>query len=364
MKGALEDLPASLRARLLASGVLKGADVAAATTKALPRFQPGRWLPHFEKHAAEFGYRTPVEYLKGARDLVGRSGIQTFTRANGDKLYYDAARNEFAVMKPDGVRGPTSGRRTAPTTGWSRSRNERRPRAHPGASATSSRGLLGEDSLGALLRRWSELVTQVERGYDDSIYEYTNDLAVRGRLDEVVAAAGPGLRAKLEGALAEDDRRFTAATEEAARPLGRSRVGAPRADAPRRRAGGRPRVALSSAGEPLRLAQGGAHAARVGDAAAGDVERRAVVDARADHRQADGDVDASSRPRTLTGPWPWSWYIATTRSKSPRRAGRRRCRPGAGPRRRSLRARRPRRPARSSPPPRRGRTGRPRPRAG
>ena len=83
--------------------------------------------------------------------------------------------------------------------------------------------LLGEDSLGALLRRWGDFVTAVERGYDDSIYEYTNDLAVRGRLDEVAAGAGPGLRAKLEGALAEDDGRFTAATEEAARPLGRSR---------------------------------------------------------------------------------------------------------------------------------------------
>ena len=83
--------------------------------------------------------------------------------------------------------------------------------------------LLGEDSLGALLRGWSDLVTQVERGYDDSIYEYTNDLSVRKRLDEVAAGAGPGLRAKLEGALAEDDRRFTAATEEAARPLGKSR---------------------------------------------------------------------------------------------------------------------------------------------
>ena len=29
--------------------------------------------------------------------------MQTFTRSNGDKLFYDAARNEFAVLKQDGV---------------------------------------------------------------------------------------------------------------------------------------------------------------------------------------------------------------------------------------------------------------------
>jgi hypothetical protein len=103
LKGALEELPAGLKTELAGAGVLRGADAAAAATKALPRFQPGRWLPHFEKHAAEFGYRTPVEYLRGARDLVSREGVQTFTRTNGDKLFYDAARNEFAVMKPDGV---------------------------------------------------------------------------------------------------------------------------------------------------------------------------------------------------------------------------------------------------------------------
>ena len=100
MKSVLDKLPASLRTRLAGAGVLRGTEVATTT---LPRFQPGRWLPHFEKHAAEFGYRTPVEYLRGARDLVGRSGVQTFTRTNGDKLFYDAARNEFAVLKPDGV---------------------------------------------------------------------------------------------------------------------------------------------------------------------------------------------------------------------------------------------------------------------
>jgi hypothetical protein len=100
VKSALEKLPAGLRARLAAAGVLRGTETVTAT---LPRFQPGRWLPHFEKHAAEFGYRTPVEYLRGARDLVGRSGVRTFTRANGDKLFYDAARNEFAVLRPGGV---------------------------------------------------------------------------------------------------------------------------------------------------------------------------------------------------------------------------------------------------------------------
>ena len=79
--------------------------------------------------------------------------------------------------------------------------------------------LLGGDTLGALLRGWADLVTRVERGYDDSIYEYTNDLSVRDRLERLVQGAGPGLRAKLEGALGEDDGRFEAATEDAARPL-------------------------------------------------------------------------------------------------------------------------------------------------
>ena len=82
--------------------------------------------------------------------------------------------------------------------------------------------LLGEHSLGALLRRWSAFVTQVERGYDESIYEYTNDLSVRDVLDRALNGAGPTLRAKLEGALAADDRRFEAATQESARPLGKT----------------------------------------------------------------------------------------------------------------------------------------------
>ncbi len=103
LKNALAKLSPSLRTRLASSGLLKGVEGAAETAKVLPRFQPGRWLPHFEKHAAEFGYRTPVEYLKGARDLTSRSGTRAFTRGNGDKLIYDSATNEFAVLRPDGI---------------------------------------------------------------------------------------------------------------------------------------------------------------------------------------------------------------------------------------------------------------------
>ena len=150
VKSALDRLPASLRTRLAGAGVLRGTDAAATT---LPRFAPGRWLPHFEKHAAEFGYRTPVEYLRGARDLVGRNRVQTFTRSNGDRLFYDAARNEFAVLKPDGVLRTYSGRRTAARTGDPRPADERRPRPHPGrargarAAARRARGTHGSRGL-------------------------------------------------------------------------------------------------------------------------------------------------------------------------------------------------------------------------
>ena len=96
-----------------------------------------------------------------------------------------------------------------------------------------------EDSLDAMLGRWSAFVTTVERGYEDSIYEYTNDLSVRDRLEGVAAGAGAALRAKLHGALAEDDRRFAAATQEADRALGEFADGGPSwwRRVPRRRVG-------------------------------------------------------------------------------------------------------------------------------
>lgn len=96
-----------------------------------------------------------------------------------------------------------------------------------------------EDSLGAMLGRWSAFVTAVERGYEDSIYEYTNDLSVRDHLEGLAAGAGPGLCAKLRGALDEDDRRFESATQEADRALGEFADGGPSwwRRVPRRRVG-------------------------------------------------------------------------------------------------------------------------------
>lgn len=36
------------------------------------------------------------------------------------------------------------------------------------------------------LKKWKDFVSSIERGYDDSIYEYTNDLCIRDRLQKVI----------------------------------------------------------------------------------------------------------------------------------------------------------------------------------
>lgn len=59
---------------------------------------------HFNKHAAEFGYKTIDEYVAGARSLINSSdGVLTFTRKNGDQLFYNPGTNEFAVLASDGA---------------------------------------------------------------------------------------------------------------------------------------------------------------------------------------------------------------------------------------------------------------------
>jgi hypothetical protein len=79
--------------------------------------------------------------------------------------------------------------------------------------------LLHGTSLNQLFGRWAEFVRAVERGYDDSIYEYTNDLSVRDRLEDLISASSVTLADKLRAELTTIDQRFVETTEAAARPL-------------------------------------------------------------------------------------------------------------------------------------------------
>jgi len=47
------------------------------------------------------------------------------------------------------------------------------------------------------LATWCSFVERVERGYSDSIYEYTNDLSSRDLLEELLAKAPESAKAKL-----------------------------------------------------------------------------------------------------------------------------------------------------------------------
>jgi len=68
----------------------------------MPTFAPGKWLNHFQKHAAEFEYQNSVQYLRGAQQLMkGGQGILQLKRKNGDTFFYKPATNEFAVLAQD-----------------------------------------------------------------------------------------------------------------------------------------------------------------------------------------------------------------------------------------------------------------------
>ena len=104
LKSALEKLSAGPRTRLRLRPA-RGPR-AAETTAVLPRFKPGRWLPHFDDHAAEFGYKTPVEYLRGARDFVARIRRDVHPRRRPHQRRQALLRRGpqlFAVLKKDGV---------------------------------------------------------------------------------------------------------------------------------------------------------------------------------------------------------------------------------------------------------------------
>jgi pyocin large subunit-like protein len=67
------------------------------------RFAAGKWLSHFAKHGSRLGFKTSIEYLRGAQALTrGGPGVSKFQRGT-DTLFYKAATNEFAVLTNKGI---------------------------------------------------------------------------------------------------------------------------------------------------------------------------------------------------------------------------------------------------------------------
>ena len=72
------------------------------------------------------------------------------------------------------------------------------------------------------LERWNQVVQQVEQGYDFTIYDYTNDLDIRSRLESILDQTSRGsAKDKLARMIEAIDERFLNATYERAIPLAR-----------------------------------------------------------------------------------------------------------------------------------------------
>jgi hypothetical protein len=70
----------------------------------------------------------------------------------------------------------------------------------------------GGGTVRDLLRKWTTLVREVERGYTLTIYDYENDLDVRSILERVLEVVAPASGARLKTVLAPLDARFARAT--------------------------------------------------------------------------------------------------------------------------------------------------------
>lgn len=77
----------------------------------------------------------------------------------------------------------------------------------------------GHVSLMGLLDSWHGLVQQVENGYEESVYEYANDVDSRAILDRVGSSAQPEAREALRAWLRPWDERYEAATSQAIAPF-------------------------------------------------------------------------------------------------------------------------------------------------
>jgi hypothetical protein len=74
-------------------------------------------------------------------------------------------------------------------------------------------------SLSYLLQKWGDFVAQVDKGFEGSIYEYTNDLSIRDVLEEILLKAPPSLHDKIMQRVQPWDDRLHEVTRKASRPL-------------------------------------------------------------------------------------------------------------------------------------------------
>jgi hypothetical protein len=86
-----------------------------------------------------------------------------------------------------------------------------------------SLGLRGRKTftLDGLVTKWQNFVGRVERGYDDNLYEYTNDLSLRDLLDEIERGGTPAVAGLVADKIGASDARFREATSSRDTPLRR-----------------------------------------------------------------------------------------------------------------------------------------------
>jgi len=70
-----------------------------------------------------------------------------------------------------------------------------------------------------LLRRWARFVEQVENGYTLGLDDFTQELALRDSLDDVLKKLPPGYQSKVDAWLEPWTHRFRFATREIHQPL-------------------------------------------------------------------------------------------------------------------------------------------------
>ena len=67
--------------------------------------------------------------------------------------------------------------------------------------------------LDKLLEKWESFIKNVEEGYSDSIYEYTNDLSTRDLINRLMESdLSSSIKSKLASIIEELDQRFERAT--------------------------------------------------------------------------------------------------------------------------------------------------------